>query len=84
MKIKNYFKESVYAFGRSIKMFSWGCLLLFRHIFRNYPNPAWFIILIFTIMTAVVKIGHARMERDNASYEAACLMHKLDSIENLR
>lgn len=81
MKTREYFLEAARAFIRTFAMLGKGCYYLLKHLFTNYPNPTWFCICLAIVITAFVKIGQARVERDNASRENARLIMRLDSME---
>lgn len=79
MRIRDYFKQSVLLFGRSVAMFFKGVIYGTRRLFTAYPNPTWAVIAACIVVLSIVKVGEARTERDSYSRKTALLQHQLDS-----
>lgn len=81
MKTREYFLESLRSLLRFFSLLGQGIYHLARHLFLNYPNPTWAVILTIVTFTAIFKVAQARSERDRYSQQNAALILQLDSMK---
>lgn len=81
MKTRQYFIEALRSFLRCFNMLGRGLYALGRHLFLNYPNPTWGVIVIIIASYSILKLAQARSERDSYSLSNAQLIEQIDSLK---
>lgn len=75
------FRLALVSQARALLFLLRALILTVRRLFTRHPNATWPVILAVVIVTAIIKIAHARTQRDRADHQNALLIHQIDSLK---